>query len=81
LKNDTLPKTPAKADSEVKDDDEKAAPAVAPQPGADNKATPATPTPLTDALKMGDPATDYQLARALDLLRGLSLYKGAAKAN
>ena len=27
-------------------------------------------------VKMGDPATDYQLARALDLLRGLSLYKG-----
>ncbi len=27
-------------------------------------------------VKMGDPASDYQLARALDLLRGLSLYKG-----
>jgi carboxyl-terminal processing protease len=27
------------------------------------------------AIKMGDPAQDYQLARALDLIRGLSLYR------
>jgi len=32
-------------------------------------------------IKMGDPASDYQLSRALDLLRGLSLYRGQPKAN
>ncbi|CAA7617548.1 S41 family peptidase [Magnetospirillum sp. UT-4] len=30
------------------------------------------------AIKMGDPAQDYQLARALDLIRGLSLYRPQA---
>ncbi|MFA6022448.1 MAG: S41 family peptidase, partial [Rhodospirillales bacterium] len=29
-------------------------------------------------IKMGDPAQDYQLARALDLIRGLSLYRATA---
>lgn len=83
LKNDTLPKPSAKPDgAEAKPDDNAPAPAGAPQPGADNKAAPSgMPAALTEALKMGDPATDYQLARAIDLLRGLSLYKGAAKAN
>ncbi len=86
LRNDTLPATPAKPE------DNKAAPA----PGPDSNAAPAAPgasaapasTPAattattTDPTKMGDPATDYQLARAIDLLHGLSLYKGAAaKAN
>jgi len=33
------------------------------------------PTPI----KLGDPAQDYQLARALDLLRGLSLYRPAQR--
>jgi len=34
------------------------------------------------AIKMGDAATDYQYARALDLLKGLSLYRsGAASGN
>lgn len=47
---------------------------------APEKSAPVPPQVL-DALRMGDPATDYQLARALDLLHGLSLYKGAAKAN
>ncbi|MDR3441104.1 S41 family peptidase [Telmatospirillum sp.] len=90
LKNDTLPAKPAKPD------DAKAPPAAAApgqpsaadQSGADG-AKPTTPpaansnipAPLLEALRMGDPATDYQLARALDLLHGLSLYKGAAKAN
>jgi carboxyl-terminal processing protease len=41
----------------------------------------AVPPAVLEALRMGDPATDYQLARALDLLHGLSLYKGAAKTN
>jgi carboxyl-terminal processing protease len=85
LKNDTLPQAPAKPDAEPKADDGKPAPAVI-QPGAENKTVPGGasggPSPLAETLKMGDPATDYQLARALDLLRGLSLYKGAAaKAN
>ncbi len=31
------------------------------------------------AIKMGDPTQDYQLARALDLLRGLSLYRTAER--
>ena len=30
-------------------------------------------------IKLGDPAQDYQLARALDLLRGLSLYHAAER--
>ena len=34
------------------------------------------------AIKMGDPVTDYQYARALDLLKGLALYRtGAATGN
>ena len=34
------------------------------------------------SIKMGDPASDYQYARALDLLKGLSLYRtGAATGN
>ncbi|HXP96896.1 MAG TPA: S41 family peptidase [Telmatospirillum sp.] len=89
LKNDTLKSdASAKPDPEAKSDDGKATPAtptIPPQPGVDNKApgSPgATPSPLAEMMRMGDPATDYQLARALDLLRGLSLYKGAAsKAN
>jgi len=32
--------------------------------------------PAATVVKLGDPAQDYQLARAIDLLRGLSLYKG-----
>ncbi|CAA7617741.1 S41 family peptidase [Magnetospirillum sp. SS-4] len=36
---------------------------------------PETPAPI----KLGDPAQDYQLARALDLLRGLSVYRPAAR--
>jgi len=84
LKNDTLKgDAAAKAEPEAKPDDGKAAPATPPQPGVDNKAPGgATPSPLAEMMRMGDPATDYQLARALDLLRGLSLYKGgASKAN
>ncbi|PKU25367.1 S41 family peptidase [Telmatospirillum siberiense] len=84
LKNDTLPKTQAKPESDAKTEDGKApAPAAPqPQPAADGKTPPAgAPSALMEALRMGDPATDYQLARAIDLLRGLSLYKGAAKAN
>nr|WP_068431095.1 S41 family peptidase [Magnetospirillum sp. XM-1]CUW38300.1 Carboxy-terminal-processing protease\ len=46
----------------------------APEPkGEGGKAE--APTPI----KLGDPAQDYQLARALDLLRGLSLYRPAQR--
>lgn len=51
--------------------------APAPVPAA----TPAAPGAKPDApvaIKLGDPAQDYQLARALDLLRGLSLYRPPA---
>ena len=75
LHNDTLPpaaKPPA---------DGSAAPAAAPAPGA--AATPSAPPPAGDAAdaKFGDPADDYQLARAIDLLHGLSLYRGEKAAN
>ncbi|MEW5729477.1 MAG: S41 family peptidase [Pseudomonadota bacterium] len=65
-----------------------------PENGKDGKdakpAAPAAPTapdakaPTEDgaqpaAIKLGDPASDYQLARALDLIRGLSLYRTTAK--
>lgn len=36
--------------------------------------------PTAQPIKMGDPATDYQLARALDLLRGHTLFKPSDKA-
>lgn len=48
-----------------------AAPVAVPVPGA----KPEAPAPI----KLGDPVQDYQLARALDLLRGLSLYRPAAR--
>jgi len=80
LKNDTLPNggVPAKPDATT-------------PPGPSSQATPpatggtgaqaTTPTGApAEPFKMGDPASDYQLSRALDLLHGLSLYKGA-KAN
>jgi carboxyl-terminal processing protease len=64
LRNDTLPQgtaAPKPADK---------------QPGPQSGATPATGTAETgnDVIPMGDPATDYQLARAIDLIHGLALY-------
>jgi carboxyl-terminal processing protease len=65
-------------------DKDKAAPAPAPEPKAPEPKAPEpkgeggkaeAPTPI----KLGDPAQDYQLARALDLLRGLSLYRPAQR--
>lgn len=71
LNNDTLKKDGAAAKP---DKGQRTVPPATPaKTGAqapDDAASPTTP------IKMGDPATDYQLARALDLLRGLSLYKG-----
>jgi carboxyl-terminal processing protease len=85
LKNDTLPPA-APAGAQAAKPDTGAAPADS-SPASPDAAKPApaggaTPTPTvqpaaTDPAKMGDPATDYQLARAIDLLHGLSLYKGS----
>ena len=75
LKNDTLPPgsetAPAKP---AEGGDSKAAPAATPTPGS-------TPEAAAEPAQFGDPATDYQLARAIDLLHGLSLYKGQKAAN
>ena len=62
------------------------APAPAPTPGPESKAPGAegaaaageakpNPAAAMTAIKMGDPDQDYQMARALDLIRGLSLYR------
>ena len=94
LRNDTLPaegapKEQAPKEGGAKDGgakegggkpDEAKAPAAAPAaaPGTAEGTAAAGPS---EVLKMGDLGTDYQLARAVDLLHGLSLYKGAAKTN
>ncbi|MGE5502931.1 MAG: S41 family peptidase [Actinomycetota bacterium] len=63
------------------------APAPAPAPGSkapggpagassDDKASGAA---AMAAIKLGDPAQDYQMARALDLLRGVSIYRTSAR--
>jgi carboxyl-terminal processing protease len=62
------------------------APAPAPAPGPESKAPGSpegaaaagekpNPANAMAAIKMGDPAQDYQMARALDLIRGLALYR------
>ena len=57
---------------------------AAPAPGA---AVPAAPAPAVAAgappvrPEFGDPGSDYQLARAIDLMHGLSLYKGKKAVN
>ena len=58
---------------EPKAPESKAPESKAPEPKGDGKAE--APAPI----KLGDPAQDYQLARALDLLRGLSLYRPAQR--
>ena len=56
----------------------KAAPdGQAPAGDGAESAKPLTGIAALAAIKMGDPAQDYQLSRALDLLRGLSLYHTA----
>lgn len=52
---------------------EKDKPAEAPAPDAPKSEPGKGEAPV--AVKLGDPAQDYQLARALDLLRGLSVYR------
>jgi carboxyl-terminal processing protease len=75
LRNDTLPQKP--------EGDDKAAPAPSTNAASPaNGATTPTPQPeAADQIQFGDPANDYQLARAIDLLHGLSLYKGQKAAN
>jgi len=88
LKNDTLKKKDGKADKTDKSDkDSKGGgdQAVPPQAdagkdkGGDDKTQPAD-NPLDAFTHFADPTVDYQLARAIDLMHGLSLYKGAAAA-
>jgi carboxyl-terminal processing protease len=86
LKNDTLKKKDGK-DKADKDKDAKPADGT-PQAdaGKDGKPTDKDGKPAENPLDafthFGDPTNDYQLARAIDLLHGLSLYKGvAAKTN
>jgi carboxyl-terminal processing protease len=45
---------------------------IKPTDNADNK--PVAPTDANDPNKVPSPATDYQMARALDLIRGISLF-------
>ncbi|HTH15543.1 MAG TPA: S41 family peptidase, partial [Magnetospirillum sp.] len=78
----------AKSNGKDKDKDGKDKAAPAPAPAPESKAAPsdtegsagATPAAADGkappVIKMGDPAQDYQMARALDLIRGLSLYRG-----
>jgi carboxyl-terminal processing protease len=89
LRNDTLkegakPKEGKEKPKEgAKPDESKAAPGAEGKPGAGAEEKPAeTPAAPVDPLAhFGDPSVDYQLARAVDLLHGLSLYKGVAKVN
>lgn len=74
LNNDTVKKEDGHKD-ESKPDAK-----APPGPGAQAPA-PTSADKTINPLKMGDPATDYQLARAIDLLRGLSLYKGQLGSN
>jgi len=86
LKNDTLKKKDGK-DKDQKDKDGKDAKPddkASPQADAgkdgkdgDKDAKPAE-NPVDAFLHFGDPTNDYQLSRAIDLLHGLSLYKGVA---
>lgn len=73
LRNDTLPATPPAGPP--------ATPAAPAKPGA--KPAPATTAPAVPAATGDQRSTqdtdDYQLARALDLLRGISIYQKAAQ--
>jgi carboxyl-terminal processing protease len=61
-------------------DKDKAAPEQkAPAPAVPEAKGEGGKTEAPVAIKLGDPAQDYQLARALDLLRGLSLYHPAQR--
>ncbi len=91
LKNDTLKKKDGKdkdakdkTDKDGKPADDKTPVADAGKDGkpvdgkdGDKDAKPAE-NPVDAFLHFGDPTNDYQLSRAIDLLHGLSLYKGVA---
>lgn len=86
LRNDTLKDGgKGKAKDGVKPEDGKTAPAAPdgkPLASADGAAEkPAAEPPYDPLAHFADPSVDYQLARAVDLLHGLSLYKGVAKSN
>ena len=53
-------------------------PASPAAPVDDHKGDDKTDAAAPPVIKLGDPAQDYQLARALDLIRGLSLYRPPA---
>jgi carboxyl-terminal processing protease len=84
LKNDTLKKKDGK-DKDGKSDD-KGAPQADAKPsdtgkdkaGDEKDKDKAADAALDAFTHFGDPTNDYQLARAIDLLHGLSLYKGAS---
>jgi carboxyl-terminal processing protease len=81
LHNDTLP--PATKTPDAAAGTAPAAPAAA-TPSSGATPPPATPTASGEPgaePKFGEPADDYQLARAIDLLHGLSLYRGEKAAN
>ena len=90
LKNDTLKKKDGKdkdatkdKDKEVKGGGDQAVPpqADAGKDGKDKDDKDKSGEAALDAFThFGDPAVDYQLTRAIDLLHGLSLYKGAPAA-
>ncbi|CAA7612426.1 Carboxy-terminal-processing protease [Candidatus Terasakiella magnetica] len=60
-----------------KDKDKAAEPVAPPKPEATAPKAPGAKPEAPAPIKLGDPAQDYQLARALDLLRGLSVYHPA----
>jgi len=81
LHNDTLP--PATKTPDAAAGTAPAAPAAA-TPSSSATPPPTTPTASGEPgaePKFGEPADDYQLARAIDLLHGLSLYRGEKAAN
>lgn len=74
LRNDTLASTQqGKQDSTKSNTNTPAKPEADAAPSDEKSSS-------MEQIVMGDPASDYQLARALDLLHGLSLYK-SGKAN
>ncbi|HEY1720804.1 MAG TPA: S41 family peptidase [Magnetospirillaceae bacterium] len=77
LRNDTLPEKKSGESGETPAPQSNAAPAGGAAPAPANAAPPAD----AEQVQFGDPANDYQLARAIDLLHGLSLYKGQKAAN
>jgi carboxyl-terminal processing protease len=52
---------------------------AAPHPGAKAESPAAAAAAALAAIKLGDPSQDYQMARALDLLRGLALYRTSTR--